>query len=217
MPRDWDKYYRAQPTLAAFAQRSPRLEPPAFVVRAYAGQIPAGPVLDLAGGTGRNALFLARREYPVTVVEKSGVALERLRREAAAQHLPIQTVGSDLEAADPELPSGPFAAILMSYFLDRPLLPRLSELLDAGGLVLLESFTQAEGERRGSRSRFYWEEGEMLRPPAGLTLRAYGEGWRAHEYRHRRGPSGPSLEYRQRWGPGGPSLAYRAWAVWQKS
>jgi len=181
MPKDWETHYRTQPPLTQ----------PAQVVAAFAHHLPSGPVLDLAGGTGRNAFFLARRGHPVILLERSRAALEFVRAEAVRQQLDIWALEADLEAPEPSLPPGPFAGTVTSYFLHRPLLPRLSQLLLPGGLVLLEGFTLQEAAlRRDSRAAHYWQSGELLHPPPDLYLRAWAEGWMD---RH-----------------------HRTWAVWQK-
>ena len=167
MPKDWDTHYLAQPPLTA----------PAQVVAAYASALPPGPVLDLAGGTGRNAFFLARRGHPVILLEKSRVALEFVRTEAARQQLEVWALENNLEAPNPHLPPGPFAGIVKSYFLHRPLLAGFAERLLPGGLVLLEGFTVVEARRRGSQEAHYWQSGELLHAPSGLHLRAWAEGW----------------------------------------
>ncbi len=167
MPKDWDAHYRSQPPLTR----------PTFVVAAYAHRLPVGPVLDLAGGAGRNALFLAQRGHPVILLEQSRVALEFVRAEATRQNLEVWALEADLEAPDSSLPPGPFAGIIKSYFLHRPLLELLAERLIPGGLVLVESFTVLEGARRGDPALHYWKLGELLQPPPGLNLRAWAEGW----------------------------------------
>ncbi|MBO1435724.1 class I SAM-dependent methyltransferase [Meiothermus sp. CFH 77666] len=180
MPKNWDAYYLHQPPFSH----------PAQVVAAYAHRLPAGLVLDLAGGTGRNAFFLARRGHPVILLERNRVALAFVQAEALRQGLPIWALEADLEAPDPSLPPGPFAGIIKSYFLHRPLLAHLAERLMPGGLVLLEGFTVQEAARRGSQAAHYWQGDELLHPPPGLHLRAWAEGWmEAH---------------------------HRTWAVWEK-
>ncbi len=163
MPRDWDAHYREGEEERA----------PAFVVRAYGPFVPKGPVLDLAGGLGRNARYFLQRGHPVILVERSREALKRLAGTPGLSLLEL-----DLEATPLSLPPGPFAAILMSYYVNRPLLALLPPLLLPGGLLLLEGFRRKEALRRGrGESPFYWEPLELLTPPPGLHLRAYGEGW----------------------------------------
>ncbi|GIW35665.1 bifunctional 2-polyprenyl-6-hydroxyphenol methylase/3-demethylubiquinol 3-O-methyltransferase UbiG [Meiothermus sp.] len=181
MPKDWDAHYLNQPPLSQ----------PAFVVAAYAHGLPAGPVLDLAGGTGRNAFFLAERGHPVILLEKSRVALEFVRSQAARRRLDVWALETDLEYPQPHLPPGPFAGIIHSYFLHRPLLAHFCERLLPGGQVFLEGFTTQEAARRGSQAAHYWQPGELLRPSPGLRLRAWAEGWMEGHH--------------------------RTWAVWEKS
>jgi SAM-dependent methyltransferase len=177
--KDWDQHYRALGQIQA-----------AFVVQAYAPFLPSGMVLDLAGGAGRNAFYLASRGHPVIVLEKNPIALEQVRSQAEAGKLPVWGVQMDLESQPISLPPGPFAGILISYYVNRELLAKLAERLAPSGLLLIEGFTTLEAQQRSSKSPWYWRPGELLAPPAGLELRAFGEGW--IEQRH------------------------RTWAVWQR-
>ncbi|MER3536012.1 MAG: SAM-dependent methyltransferase [Thermus sp.] len=171
MPRDWEMVYQA-------AQKD---RPPAFVVRAYAPFLPKGAVLDLAGGLGRNARPLLARGHRVVLVEKSREALRRL---SGVSGLDLLELDLEAEGALSRLPRGPFAGIVLSYYVNRPLLQALPPLLAPGGLLLVEGFTRLEAQRRGrGESPFYWEELEVLTPPKGLCLRAFGEGWMAGGYR----------------------------------
>lgn len=173
MAQNWDAHYLNQPPLSQ----------PALVVAAYAHRLPKGPVLDLAGGTGRNAFFLAGRGHPVILLERSRVALGFVQSEATRLNLNIWALEADLEAPDLRLPPGPFAGIVNTYFLHRPLLALFSERLLPEGLVLLEGFTVQEAARRGSQTAHYWQEGEFLQPPPGLHLRAWAEGWMEGHHR----------------------------------
>src|SRR5689334_7035812 len=93
----------------------------------------SGRALDAGGGSGRNALWLARRGLDVTIADISPVALERAAREAGALGLRLATVEVDLEAGAP--PPGPWDVVLCLYFLHRPLLAAASALLAPGGLL----------------------------------------------------------------------------------
>jgi len=180
LPRDWEAYYRVLTGPDA----------PAFVVRAYAGLLPAGPVLDLAGGAGRNAFFLAEGGRRVVLLERSLEALRRVRARAARLGLPVYALYQDLEGEEP-LPPGPFAGAVMSYFVHRPLFSRVHGVLQSGGLLLIEGFSRREALRRGrEKSPRYWEVGELARPALGFELVAFGEGRIA--------------------------LAERSWAVWRR-
>ncbi len=62
----------------------------------------AGDAIDLGSGTGRNALWLAKRQWRVTAVDGSTVGLDQLRRDALTLGLvPPTTVIADLTAYEP--------------------------------------------------------------------------------------------------------------------
>src|SRR4029077_14836611 len=72
----WDERHRG-------AAGQPAAEPASFVAELMP-LLPSGPALDLACGTGRNALLLAARQRPVTAVDGSAVALDILEARARA-------------------------------------------------------------------------------------------------------------------------------------
>jgi len=63
---------------------------------AVAEQIPVGPVLCLAEGEGRNAVFLAEQGYFVTAIDYSQVGLQKAEKLAAQRGVSIQTHWLDL-------------------------------------------------------------------------------------------------------------------------
>jgi len=59
-------------------------------------RIPKGPVLCLAEGEGRNAVYLAGKGYEVTAVDSSSVGLEKALKLARERSVKIETVHADL-------------------------------------------------------------------------------------------------------------------------
>ncbi len=167
MPRDWDRYYQEYtgPTN------------PARVVRRWGRRIPAGPLLELAGGLGRNAFYLARLGHPVMLLERSPVALAQVQAKARRTGLPVTPVACDLEQPAAAIPTGPFAGIVMTYFKVAPLLPRLATHLAPGGLLLVEGFTVTEAARKGSSPERYWQLGELPALLSSLICLEYREAW----------------------------------------
>ena len=100
MPADdrerWNARYRDEDAIA---------DPSPFLSALDALLPRRGRALDVAGGSGRNALWLARRGLDVTLADVSDVALERAVREARLRGLALETLQVDLEAAP--LPRGP--------------------------------------------------------------------------------------------------------------
>jgi SAM-dependent methyltransferase len=94
----------------------------------------AGEVLDLAGGLGRHALWLAQRRWQVSVVDISEVAIEKLRRAALELHVNVDLFVKD--AAEYKFEPEQFDLILLFYHLDRNLFPKIVSALKPGGLLI---------------------------------------------------------------------------------
>lgn len=118
--------------------------------------------LDLACGSGRDALTLAQHGFRVLAVDVKTDALDRLQASAHARGLLIQTQCLDLEAGDVTLAQPSFALINVARYLHRPLLPPLRQWLQPGGLLVYETFLQG-AERFGGprRPAFLLAPGEL--------------------------------------------------------
>lgn len=152
-------------------------EPPAPWLAGLDAMLPRrGRALDVAGGSGRNAIWLARRGLDVTIADVSDVALERAARAAGAEGLPLATVQVDLESAP--LPAGPWDLILCVYFLHRPLYRALPAALAPGGLLVVAHATRTNLERNPRPGpRWVLEDGELPTLIRGLEVLRYEEGW----------------------------------------
>jgi SAM-dependent methyltransferase len=144
----------------------PDLKPSPWVVR-WAHLVERGPVLDVACGAGRHALFFAERGFEV-------VALDREPQQLTG----VQFVRADLEDGSPwPLGEARFAAIVVANYLHRPLLPVLAERLEEGGVLLYETF-MVGNERYGrpSNPNFLLRPGELLEAFGALTPVAFEQG-----------------------------------------
>lgn len=121
-------------------------EPNDFVA-AVAARIPPGPVLCLAEGEGRNAVFLAACGHAVTAVDQSKVALGKAQKLAAARGVKIETVVADL--ATYQIAPGAWAGIVSVWaHLPPPLRQSVhaeaAAGLGPGGVFVLEAYTPAQ-------------------------------------------------------------------------
>ncbi len=115
-----------------------------------------GTVLDVAAGAGRHARFFASRGHRVTAVDRDISAIESLAG--------LEVVAADLEDGSPwPLPGRTFAAVIVTNYLHRPLLPALLDAVGPGGILLYETFMEGN-ERFGkpSRPEFLLKDGELL-------------------------------------------------------
>jgi SAM-dependent methyltransferase len=140
-------------------------------------EIPAaGLALDVAAGTGRVAVWLARRGLEVVAVDISPVGLALARETAADEGVRLETVVADLERAP--LPAGPFDVVACFHYRQRDLFAPIRERLRAGGVVLVELPTVRNQERHATPSaRWLAEPNELLKDLAGLSVLYYREGW----------------------------------------
>lgn len=110
----------------------------------HAGRIPAGRVLCLADGEGRNGVHLARLGFNVTSVDQSDVGLAKAARLAARKGVEITTVVSDL--ADYEIQAQSWSGIVSIFCHLPPGLRRRVHRdvvagLIPGGVYIIEAFT----------------------------------------------------------------------------
>lgn len=183
--RKWDERWRAARAHGAAEAPSELLErlgagPGLLAAEGGAPLLPArGRGLDLAGGAGRHALWLARRGLHVTVADVSPVGLElaRARAEAAGLARAVETLCVDFDA-DP-VPGGPWDLVLSFHFLDRRVLAAVPDVLRPGGVLVVVHPTRTNLERHERPSaRFLLDDGELARLVAPrLSLIHYEEGW----------------------------------------
>jgi 2-polyprenyl-3-methyl-5-hydroxy-6-metoxy-1,4-benzoquinol methylase len=103
---------------------------------------PGARVLDVACGEGRHSLAAAALGATVLGVDRDVARLALARERAAAARLSIDWRELDLEGAWPDM--GSFDAILVFNYLDRASMPRLLQLLSPGGLLIMETFLDAQ-------------------------------------------------------------------------
>lgn len=153
-----------------------------------------GRALDVAGGAGRNARWLARRGLETTLADVSDVALGQAAAAARAEGLRLTTLQVDLEASP--LPAGPWDLILCSYFLHRPLFDAFPAALAPGGLLVFAHATRKNLERHPRPGLAHLLlDGELPGLVRGLDVLRSQEGWLEagrHEARlvARRAPAG---------------------------
>jgi 2-polyprenyl-3-methyl-5-hydroxy-6-metoxy-1,4-benzoquinol methylase len=143
----------------------------------------SGEALDLACGSGRHALWLAARALSVTAIDADPDALETLALEAASRGLPVTVRLQDLEADAASLGTAAFDVIVGVHYLHRPLFPAIREALRPGGLLIYETFTQAQAALgKPTNPAFLLEPGELRRLVDPLEIVDQREGF--FENRH---------------------------------
>lgn len=145
-------------------------------------RLPKGRALDVASGNGRHALYLAAHGFEVEAIDRDRDSLANLSAASAKRHLSHLTVKQvDLERLTderPEFPPNTYDAIVVCFYLHRPLFPWLVEALKPQGVLLYETFTIDNylRYRHPRRWEFCLAQNELLRLTSSLRVLSYDEG-----------------------------------------
>jgi tellurite methyltransferase len=150
---------------------------PSTLVATWASRLPEGPALDLACGSGRDAVFLARRGADVTGIDLLPDALEQARRLAARHRVDVRFLQADIEK-DPSSWDARWGTMNIQRFLHRGVFPLIKDRLLPGGLLLCETFLerQAVTRRKPHSPAHLLKPGELYAAATGLVVLAYHEG-----------------------------------------
>lgn len=136
----------------------------------------SGRALDIAAGTGRVSLWLARRGLEVMAADISPVGLAIAREAASAEGLPLETQVVDFERD--AFPEGPFDVIACFNYHQPALFPAIMEALAPRGVALVEVATAKNLERNAHPSRRWLAaEGEVRAALSELDVVHYEEDW----------------------------------------
>lgn len=118
------------------------LRPPSSSLVKFLHRLPKGKALDLACGTGRNAIYLAEKGYSVDAVDSSSVAIEKGRKAAKKEGLAVNFICADLKTF--EIPLDEYNLVICYYYLDRSIVQGIVNGLKKGGVLLFETYTKMQ-------------------------------------------------------------------------
>ena len=131
MSKDWENEYSA---------KSLKDTPlPARLLKNHINLLTGGQALDIASGTGQNAVFLSSHGYKVIAVDKSPTASALASQYSLNKGSEIKTVTEDISAF--EIKENSFDLIADFYFLERKIIPKIKKGLKKNGLVFFETYT----------------------------------------------------------------------------
>ena len=105
---DWDKRYAETPSVWSSTANE-------FVME-HLANLPAGKMIDIAGGEGRNALWFARRGWQVENVDFSQVALEKFLARASDENIRENCTATRADATLPTFYAlSPAHLVVMAY------------------------------------------------------------------------------------------------------
>jgi tellurite methyltransferase len=149
MKESWDERYGSGKYSSA---------EPHKLLKGLVEKLKPGKALDLACGTGRNALFLAEKQWTVTAVDNSRVGIEIAGQRAAAKNLKVDFRTADLEKGEFKIEPNAYDLICDFYYLQRNLFSQMKTGVRAGGIIVATIHLFDEG---GENSPFLLKSGEL--------------------------------------------------------
>jgi dihydroneopterin aldolase len=156
-------------------------QPAPFLVSRLS-RLPHGKILDVAAGRGRHAMYLASKGFSIHGIDRDADALRDLQAQAKEAGLSsITTESIDLEVNPenpPDLGTAAYDAIIVFFYLYRPLFPQLMKALKPGGIIMYETFLLDNHlhRRHPRRKEFCLEANELLTLLQGFRILHYEEG-----------------------------------------
>ena len=172
----WNQKYREAP--------GAWLIPDPFLPRAFSEYIlplfpRGGSALDLAGGAGRHAIWLAQQNWKVTLIDISETGVEQARQNAGPLASHIQFVVDDLtcfKAAQTEFEAR-FEVVMAFFYLERKIFSEIVKAVRPGGLLIYKTLTleQAKLADGPKNPAHLLQPGELLQLADGLRILHYQE------------------------------------------
>jgi tellurite methyltransferase len=166
--RGWNERYRCQARpVEDFSAAPTRL------LTQTATNLNPGAALDLACGTGRNALWLAQHGWRVTAVDGAEAAISALRDRASLSGLNIDARKADLTNGEYRIKPEAWDLIAICYYLQRDLFEPAKRGLAEGGVLLAIVHITEDGE---VPTEHRLAPGELVRYFDGLEILHHYEG-----------------------------------------
>ncbi len=142
----------------------------------------AGSALDVAGGVGRHAIWLAQRGWRVKLLDISEVGIQLVDKNAAkalgpiAKEFLISTEVADLNGIQ-DLGREQYDLVMVFFYLQRELFPALISALKPGGVLIYKTYTTEQKQFSGGPSHpmFLLEPNELLHAFRSLRILHYHE------------------------------------------
>jgi SAM-dependent methyltransferase len=166
--RGWDERYRSRERPSEDFDA-----PPTPLLVETARQLKLGRALDLACGTGRNALWLAQHGWSVTAVDAAPTAIETLRIRASKRGVNVDAQQADLAGGEYAIEQSAWDLISICYYLQRDLFqPAKAGIVPGGVLLAIVHIPEPGKEPTDTRAK----PGELKTYFTGWEILRYYEG-----------------------------------------
>jgi tellurite methyltransferase len=168
----WNQKYREKP--------GAWLDPDPFLAWAFSEYIQplfprGGSALDLAGGAGRHAIWLAKQGWDVTLIDVSDTGIELARQNAGLLVSHLHLVLDDLTQF--RASQTQFDVVMGFFYLEREIFPEIVKAVRQGGVLLYKTYTTDQLKLPGGPkdASHLLAPGELLRLVSGMRVLHYCE------------------------------------------
>lgn len=154
--------------------------PDTFLLQAFSKYVAplfphGGSGLDLAGGAGRHAIWLAEQGWKVTLIDISETGVEQARQNAGPLRSQIRFAVDDLthfQASQTQ-----FDLVTVFFYLERNIFSEIVKAIKPGGLLIFKTHTVAQVHLPGGPKNptHLLQPGELLKLASGLDVLHYKE------------------------------------------
>jgi SAM-dependent methyltransferase len=142
-----------------------------------------GSALDLAGGAGRHAIWLAKQGWDVTLIDISETGVAEARQNAGPLASHMHFVVDDLtrfKASQTQIggrPDARFEVVMAFFYLQRNIFPEMVKAMRPGGMLVYKTYTAAQAKPAGDprNPAHLLEPGELLQLARELRVLHYRE------------------------------------------
>lgn len=148
---------------------------PSPILRDYLPAIPTGRALDIATGTGRNAVFLAADGYEVDAIDQSRRGLEITRERAAERDAADRLTLVQTDVPEFAFPTDRYDLVTISFYRAVDRLPDIKQALTEGGYLFFEHHLRSTDSTPSgpSSDRYRFGANELLNACLDMTVIHY--------------------------------------------
>lgn len=154
---------------------------PSEFLKKWQPKLPPGKALVPGCGTGRNAVFLASKNYSVDAIDYSDEGLKIARDRAQKKEVEVNWIHSNI--SEYEFPENEYDVVAISFFHPQEKLSSIKKSLKSGGFFIYEHhITSNEPIERGPENyQFRYQPNELLARFSDFQILSYREGIEADE------------------------------------